>query len=202
MRVSILLYEGVDLLDSGGPYEVFLTANRLALRDGDPAPFDIETVTTDGQAVTAYGGLGLVPSASGTSLTDTDLLIVPGAIDPSIPCRDEKLLALIASVNERATSTIASVCTGAFLLARVGLLDDKDWTTHWEDIDDLTEQIGSSGAIRGKRWVDAGAVVTSGAISSGIAMALHLVERFADLTLATRTANQIEYEWTETPSQT
>ncbi|MGA9277251.1 DJ-1/PfpI family protein [Ilumatobacter sp.] len=197
MHISILLFDDVDLLDSGGPYEVLLTANRLAARGGGDAPFDIDTVTLDGEPVTAYGGLGLIPTASGDVLERTDLLIVPGAVDLAGPRANTEMLEAIAVVARRGETTVASVCTGAFLLDDVGLLADRPWTTHWEDIDLLTEQAGPDGARRGVRWVDAGSVVTGGALSSGIAMALHLVERFAGRALAERTANQIDYVWTE-----
>lgn len=153
MHVSLLLFDDVDLLDAGGPYEVFLTATRLALRDGSEAPFDIDTVTVHGHPITAYGGLGLVPSASAEVLERTDLVIVPGAVDLDGPLSNTDLLA---------------------------------------------ERAGPDGAQRGVRWVDAGSVVTGGALSSGIAMALHLVERFAGRDLAERTARQIDYVWTHT----
>lgn len=197
MHISILLFDSVDLLDSGGPYEVFLTANRLVERDGGDAPFDVDTVTVDGEPVTAYGGLGLVPTASGDVLERTDLLIVPGAVDLTGPLANQDLLTAIATVTERDETTVASVCTGAFLLDDVGLLADRAWTTHWEDIDVLAERSGSDGARRRVRWVDTGGVVTGGALSSGIAMALHLVERFAGRSLAERTAEQVDYVWTE-----
>ena len=197
MHISILLFDDVDLLDSGGPYEVFLTANRLAARGGDEPPFEIDTVTLDGQPVTAYGGLGLIPSASADMLAQTDLLVVPGAVDLSGPRADAALVAAIAAVAERADTLTTSVCTGTFLLHDAGLLADTPWTTHWEDIDPLVEEAGPDGARRGVRWVDAGSIVTGGALSSGIAMALHLVERCAGRDLAERTANQIDYVWTE-----
>lgn len=197
MHVSILLFDDVDLLDSGGPYEVFLTANRLAVRDGDEAPFELDTVTLDGEPVTAYGGLGLIPSAPASVLERTDLVIVPGAVDLAGPLGNQALLDAITAIGERTGPTLASVCTGSFILAEVGVLADREWTTHWEDIDLLSERIGADGARRDVRWVDAGSVVTGGALSSGIAMALHLVDRFASRELAERTANQIDYEWTE-----
>lgn len=197
VHITILLFDDVDLLDAGGPYEVFLTANRLVERDGGDAPFEVDTVTVDGEPVTSYGGLGLIPTASGDVLERTDLLIVPGAVDLTGPLTDRDLLAAIASVAARDETTVASVCTGAFLLDDVGLLVDRAWTTHWEDIDLLVERSGSDGARRRLRWVDSGRVVTGGALSSGIAMALHLVERFAGRALAERTAEQIDYVWTE-----
>jgi transcriptional regulator GlxA family with amidase domain len=202
MHISILLFDGVDLLDSGGPYEVFLTANRLAERAGNTAPFTIDTVTPDRNAVTAYGGLGLVPSAAADVLATTDLLVVPGTVDLSGPLADTALIDAISEVARRADVTLSSVCTGAFLLERAGALGAKTWTTHWEDIDLLAEHAGLDGARRGVRWVDAGTVVTGGALSSGLAMALHLVERFASRQLAEATANQIDYVWTETSTGT
>jgi len=198
MHVSILLFDDVDLLDAGGPYEVFLTATRLAQRDGSEAPFDIDTVTVHGHPVTAYGGLGLVPSASPEVLERTDLVIVPGAVDLDGPLSNTDLLAAITSTAARTDTTTVSVCTGTFLLHEAGVLSDHSWTTHWEDIDLLAERAGPDGAQRGVRWVDAGSVVTGGALSSGIAMALHLVERFAGRDLAERTARQIDYVWTHT----
>lgn len=197
MHIAILLFDDVDLLDSGGPYEVLLTANRLAERAGDAAPFEIDTVTLDGAPVTAYGGLGLVPSASAEVLDRTDLVIVPGAVDLSDVRANADLAGAIERVGARDEVTMTSVCTGSFLLGDAGLLDGVAWTTHWEDVDDLTAVVGPEGAVRGVRWVDSGRVVTGGALSSGIAMALHLVARFAGRELAERTARQIDYVWTE-----
>ncbi len=102
MHISILLFDGVDLLDSGGPYEVFLTANRLAERAGDDAPFTIDTVTLDGRSARAYGGLGLVPSAAAEVLATTDLLIVPGTVDLSGPLADTELIDAISEVARAA----------------------------------------------------------------------------------------------------
>ena len=200
VHVSILLFDDVDLLDAGGPLEVLVTANRLAERRGAEAPFEVDTVTMDGRAVTALGGLGLHPSAAADVLERTDLLVVPGAVDLDGPLGDRAMLEAIAAVGRRDGTTVASICTGAFLLAEVGLLDGRPWTTHWEDVDLLADRLGTDGATRGVRWVDAGPVVTGGALSSGIATALHLVERFVDRDLAERVANQLDHDWTETSS--
>ena len=197
MHIAILLFDDVDLLDAGGPYEVLLTANRLAARAGDEPPFDIDTITIDGGSVVAYGGLGLTPSAAGEVLDRTDLLLVPGAVDLSDVRANADLSAAIDRVAERDETTLASVCTGSILLGDAGLRDGLPWTTHWEDVDDLATVVGTDGATRGVRWVDAGRVITGGALSSGIAMALHLVARFASHDLAERTARQIDYVWTE-----
>jgi transcriptional regulator GlxA family with amidase domain len=194
VRIGLLLFEGVDLLDVGGPYEVFLTASRLVARDGGEPPFEVVTLTADGGPVTAYGGLGLRPQAAVADSGPLDVVVVPGTIDVDAAVGDERLLAAIDGLAG-ATDLTASVCTGAFLLAAAGVLDGRPWTTHWEDVDLLAERIGERGAVRDVRWVDAGEVVTAGGLSSGIAMALHLVDRFAGRELAERTARQLDYDW-------
>ena len=94
----------------------------------------------------------------------------------------------------RARRTVA-VCTGAFLLARAGLLDGRRVTTHWEDLDDLRRLFPALVVESGEHWIDTGAIVTSAGISAGLDMSLHLVSRLASLELAERTARQMDYVW-------
>lgn len=190
MRAGIVLFEEVDLLDVGGPYEVLLTASRLVERDGDAPPFTVVTVGPG--PVRAYGGVGLVPQVAPGDAGPLDVLVVPGAVAIDRVRADEALLAWLRPLAE-ATPLVASVCTGAFLLADLGILPST-WTTHWEDVDALGAITGTSGDPT-VRWVDTGAVVTSGGLSSGIAMALHLVARVAGESLAVRTARQLDYVW-------
>lgn len=196
MHITIVLFDGVDLLDVGGPYEVFLTASRLASRRGTKPPFTVSTVTTDGLPVASFGGMKLSPHTSVAEIEQRpSVLLVPGTIDLDGPLNDA---ALLTSITELATDAdiVASVCTGAFLLAEVGLLQDRPWTTHWEDIDVLADRSDSLAGQRRVRWVDEGNVVTSAGLSSGIAMSLHLVDRLASRDLAVQTAHQLEYDWT------
>jgi transcriptional regulator GlxA family with amidase domain len=193
-RIAILLYDGVDLLDSGGPYEVFLTAARLAVRDGANPPFEVFTITPGGDPVAAYGGLLLTPHGDGAGIGEIDVLIVPGTTDIARALDDEALLASIDGLRRHA-AIVASVCTGAFLLAKLGLLANRAWTTHWEDIDLLAQTLDPAGARRDVRWVTEGAVTTAAGLSSGIAMSLHLVDRLAGRELAERTARQLDYDW-------
>lgn len=195
MQIGLLIFDAVDLLDVGGPYEVFLTANRLAERAGDPAPFRVAVTSIDGGAQTAYGGVGLFPTATDpmAELDAPDLLVVPGLIDVDAAVADSRLIAAIKAAAGRA-GTVAAVCTGAFLLAAAGLLAGVPATTHHADVAKLATVIGPD-AAQHRRWVDAGRVVTSGGLSSGIAMALHLVRRFVSLDLAQRTARHLEYAW-------
>ncbi len=193
MRIGIVVFVQVDLLDVGGPYEVFLTASRLVERDGGEPPFEVLTLGLTGEPVSAYGGLRLTPHATLADSGPLDVLVVPGAIRIDDVLADAALAGAIGKAAATA-ETVASVCTGAFVLQSLGLLEDRPWTTHWEDVPDLMARAGGGGEAW-VRWVDAGEVVTSGGLSSGIAMALHLVERFAGRDLAVRTARQIEYDW-------
>ena len=190
MLVVIAMYQGVDLLDVGGPYEVFLTANRLAEREGQTPPFEV--ITAGPVGIRAYGGLGLEPHARLEDVGRADVLVVPGAIDLTEAHQDAWLIQALAAATGQA-SIVASVCTGAFLLADMGVLPAA-WTTHWEDVNALQE-VASGGGDDTVRWVDTGPVVTSGGLSSGIAMALHLVDRLCGRKLAVRTAAQIDYIW-------
>jgi transcriptional regulator GlxA family with amidase domain len=197
MRIGIVVFEQVDLLDVGGPYEVFLTASRLVERDGGEAPFEVLTLGVSGEAVAAYGGLRLTPHATLAESGPLDVLVVPGAIAIDEVVGDVGLMSAVREAAEDA-DVLASVCTGAFVLGALGALEDRPWTTHWEDVEDLAGRLGPDAGARGEawvRWVDAGEVVTSGGLSSGIAMALHLVDRFAGRDLAVRTSRQIEYAW-------
>ena len=119
---------------------------------------------------------------------------MPGTTDIDGALADDALLTSIARLREH-SAIVASVCTGAFLLARLGLLTDRAWTTHWEDVDTLAQTLGPGGARREVRWVDEGAEVTAAGLSSGIAMSLHLVDRLAGRDLAERTARQLDYTW-------
>lgn len=191
-RVALLLFDGVDLLDAGGPYEVLLTANRLVGRDGAPPPFDVLTCAVDPDPVAAYGGLGLVPGTVLDDVGPVGVLVVPGTVDVAAATADTRLVGAVRGAAARA-GIVTSVCTGALLLAAAGLLDGVPATTHHEDLDALAAATG--GPVHAVPWVDAGPVVTAGGLSSGLAMALHLVDRLQSRDLAVRTAHQLAYAW-------
>ena len=192
-KVGILVYDDVDLLEVGGPYEVFLTAAKLAAREGAAAPFQVVTVGPSPKAVTTYGGLRLVPDITFAEAESLDVLVVPGAVAMAGVVADRSLVEAVGRIA-KASSLVASVCGGAFILADLGLLEDRPWTAHWEDVAALAARVDGRGQPWA-RWVDAGDVVTSGGQASGIAMSLHLVHRLAGRDLAMRTARQIDYQW-------
>jgi transcriptional regulator GlxA family with amidase domain len=192
LQTQLLLFEGCDLLDVGGPYEVLLTANRVAAEVGESTPFEVVTVSVTGDEVVAYGGMGLRPHRAATP--DGDAFIVPGAIDLDPVLGDDDVMDAIRRCGGSA-GLLASVCTGSILLAAAGLLEGTAATTHHQDVGLLGDRIGRDHVRTEVRWVDAGRVVTAGGLSSGIAMTLHLVARQTSTSFATTVAERIEYDW-------
>ena len=194
-RVGIYLYDDVEVLDFAGPFEVFSTATRVKsrLQPEAPIPFEVITIHEHTRPIKARGGLVVIPDYKITNHPPIDVLIIPGGVVTAELDRD----ALIDWIRRTASnSTItASVCTGAFLLGKAGLLQGKVATTHWEDIPDLRTMFPDTLVQTQMRWVDTGHIVTSAGISAGIDMSLHLVARLESEDLAVRTARQMEYDW-------
>ncbi|MTV39997.1 DJ-1/PfpI family protein [Duganella radicis] len=193
--VGIYIFEQVEVLDFAGPYEVFTCASRVAgqLAPGAAPPFRVRTIAASRAPLRARAGLVLQPEATLDEAGAPDVLIVAGGVVEAELARPE-VIAWIAAMA-RQCELVASVCTGALLLAEAGLLDGQPATTHWEDQAELAARWPQVRVLDGRRWVDNGRVLTSGGISAGIDMCLHLVERLAGRALAERTAHQMEYDW-------
>lgn len=193
-HATLVAFDDMDLLDTGGPYEVLLTASRLLTRDGRDGSLVTELAGERVGPVRTYGGLSLNATRALAEVKATDVLIVPGAVNIDALISNTELLNEVTRLTGIASITM-SVCTGSFVLGAAGLLDGRLWTTHHEDVKGLAELISSTGAQHDCRWVDSGSIITGGGLSSGIAAALHLVERLHGRELAVRTAQQIEYAW-------
>jgi transcriptional regulator GlxA family with amidase domain len=197
ITIGLHVFDGVEVLDFAGPFEVFTTASRMHAREhaGAPALLRVCTIARTREAVTARAGLAIQADATMAGHPPLDVLIVPGGVVAAELDKPD-VIAWIAAQAARVPLT-ASVCTGAFLLARAGVLDGLRATTHWEDLADLRALFPRVEVVDGVRWVDQGRVVTSAGISAGIDMSLHLVERLHDRALALRTARQMDFDWTE-----
>ena len=195
LDVAILLFPEVEELDFTGPFEVFSVATRVT-RDRPHPTFRVRTVAATSAVVRAHHGLQVIPQSSFADSPPADVLIVPGGVVDQ-PLSDPATLDWIAATAKRAALT-ASVCTGAFVLAKLGLLDGRTVTTHWEDIPDLRATYPALNVVEDVPYVDEGRIVTSAGISAGIAMSLHLVGRILGAAAATATARQMQYDWTDT----
>lgn len=194
-NVGIFLFPEIEVLDFAGPYEVFTTATRVAAREGILLPpiFNVYAIAENIEPVTARAGLKFIPDFQLNMHPGLDVLIIPGGV---VAAEMEKpYVHDWISRTANSTAITSSVCTGAFLLAKAGVLTTHNVTTHWEDQNDLKNMFPSLNVISDVRWVDEGSVVTSAGISAGIDMSLHLIERLTSLSLAERTATQMEFEW-------
>jgi transcriptional regulator GlxA family with amidase domain len=196
--VGILVFDLIEVLDFAGPYEVFTTAARVhsRLHPDNPKLFDVFTVGETLAPAQVRAGLRVLPDHEFNAHPIIDVLIVPGGVI-SVAVNNSGVIGWIKSTAAQC-SLAASVCTGAFLLAKAGLLDGKQVTTHWEDQDDLRKQFPTLTVEPDVRWIDTGHIITSAGISAGMDMCLHIVERLAGRALAEATARQMEYVWTET----
>jgi transcriptional regulator GlxA family with amidase domain len=193
--VGILVFDGVAALDVAGPFEV-LSRARLepgieSRRAPDKALFDVFTVARSALPVTATGGLVLVPRHSFADAPQIDLLLVPGGFGIRPLLQDAETIDWIRRTAATARLT-ASVCTGALLLARAGLLEGRRATTHWGSFGLLSSLARGVTLDREARFVDDG-VLTSAGVASGMDLALHVVEKLFGRDVADETARYIEY---------
>lgn len=196
-RIGIFLYDEVEVLDFAGPFEVFTTAARVHGRShpGEEPLFEAFTVGESRRVIRARGGLTVQPGFAFGEHPAFDAVLIPGGVVTEEMAKPS----VIAWIAAQAASAriMASVCTGAFLLGKVGLLRGRRVATHWEDVEELRAFLEDSRVEEAIRWVDEGPIVTSAGISAGLDMSLHLVERLAGRDLALRTARQMDYEWAE-----
>ena len=190
MNIGIYIYENAEVLDFSGPFEVFATANRLS---GTPGLLNVFLVAESSHTVSARGGYEVRPGFSFADHPPIDVLVVVGGVHTE-ELKKQHVLKWVAATSSNA-SLVASVCTGAFLLAEAGVLSNCSVTTHWEDIADLRKSCPTLTVIENQRWVEAGNIVTSGGISAGIDMSLHLVSRLCGMALAEKTARQMDFDW-------
>ena len=195
MNVGILLFDDVEVLDFAGPFEVFsrtrLEPGAESRRSDQSAPFTVFTVAATAAPVTATGGLVVTPGYNFANAPRIDLLVVPGGFGTRGLLGNTRTLDWIRSVSNRAKLT-TSVCTGALLLAKIGLLANKEATTHW-GAHDLLASIDPSIRIDRNARVAGTGPITSAGISAGIDMSLSVVERLFGREVADETAAYMEF---------
>ncbi len=185
-NVAIFLYEGVEILDFSGPGEVFAAAGS------DKGRFKVYTVAATKDPILSQGFVRIQPEFSIADCPTPDIIVLPGGnTGPSV-----NNPAVIAWVQKHAPDLEAalSVCTGAFILEKAGLLEGKKATTWHGAIDRLRKVATKTEVLENVRWVDNGNIVTTAGVSAGIDGALHLVERILGKEAAVATARYMEYD--------
>jgi putative intracellular protease/amidase/YHS domain-containing protein len=185
-NVAIFVHEAVELLDFAGPAEVFAAADHARA-------FNVYTVAASQDDVVSQRFLTIKPQYTLEDCPQPDIIVLPGG-NTHIPLDDPRVIEWIKKSAPDA-EVVMSVCTGAFLLAKAGLLDGKEATTHWSAIDALRTAAPKTKVHENKRFVDNGKMVTCAGVSAGIDGALHVVKRVRGDEVARETARYMEYVW-------
>ena len=188
LRVGIFLYDDADELDVVGPYEVLAT--WAALSDLRP---EVVTFSADGAGVRLAKGLRIVPDRSADDVTPLHVLVYPGGRGTRALAHDSAHLDWVRTMRSE-VPLVASVCTGALVLAAAGLLAGRPATTHWGALDELEVLDPSVTLDTEARFVDDGDVITASGVSAGIDMALPLVARLENDQVARQVRRAIQYD--------
>ena len=182
ITVAVLLFDGAEVIDYAGPWEVF-----------GEAGFKVFGVAETREPIHATFGQKLIPDYTFADSPPVDILLVPGGgVGPAL--ENPELIKWIQKNAQSATHVI-SVCTGAFILARAGLLDGLSATTITGALDRLEKFATKTKVVHDQRYVDNGKIVTTAGLSAGIDGAFHLVAKISGQGVAERTALHMEYHW-------
>jgi transcriptional regulator GlxA family with amidase domain len=188
--VCIVIFDDVEVLDFCGPFEVFsVTGGRQGLR-----PFEVWTVAEREMPIKACGGLSVNPAFTFENCPRADILLAPGGIGTRREMNNPRMLEWIKSHAE-GTDLILSVCSGALVLAKAGLLNGLKATTHHAALDELRAISPDITVETEQRFIDNGQVIVSAGISAGIDMSLEVIARLLGREQAVETARYMEYEW-------
>jgi transcriptional regulator GlxA family with amidase domain len=190
LAIEILAYPAVQLLDVAGPLQVFASANELVARHGAPPLYAPRLVSAGAPVVIASAGLGLVAAPLTRARAALDTLLVAGGPGVHEAAADAALLRWVRARAARARR-VASVCTGAFLLAAAGLLDGRRAATHWMHCGELARRFPAIRVEPDPIFVRDGAIWTSAGVTAAIDLALALVEEDAGRSLALAVARHL-----------
>lgn len=186
INVAFVLTEGATMIDFAGPWEVFQDVD-LGSEDGS-MPFRLYTVSDELKLMHASGGLKIMPDYTFKDAPAPRVIVVPAQGG-----RSEEMMDWLRR-NSKTSDVTMSVCAGAFILARAGLLDGIKATTHHEFLDDFARRFPNVSVERGVRFVENDRVSTAAGLSSGIDLALRVVERYFGPEVARKTAEMMEYQ--------
>lgn len=188
-HVAILIFDDVEVLDFCGPFEVFAVTRDYT--DGVTELFKVYTVAQKPGPVIARNGLSVNPTYTLDNHPKPDIFLVPGGRGTRTAMFNDTLLNWIKAQQAELT---LSVCTGALMLARAGVLEGLAATTYHTAFDLLAEHAPNTTLRPGDRFVDNGTVITSAGISAGIDMALYVVSKLHGAKQAEWTAAHMEYD--------
>jgi len=187
-NLAIFIFEGVQIIDYTGPFEVFGQAHT-----NDGHMFNVYTVAEKAAPVTTAMGMTVVPKYTFETMPKADVLVLPGGdVRPHI--ENPSVIKWVQETSAK-SEYVMSVCNGAFYLGKAGLLDGLTATTFYGLIDQLKALAPKARVVTDQRYTDNGKIVTTAGLSSGIDGALHLVEKIAGRGRAQEIALNMEYNW-------
>lgn len=191
--VAILVYEGAEVLDFSGPFEVFAVTSEL----NDHALFDVSIVAATLDPVRSVNGMLVTPNKTYADLPNPHILVLAGGSGSRKAMLDPDLLAWTREAAQTA-EVILSICSGARILGALGMLANREATTHHQVFEHLQEIEPTARLNRNARFIDTGRIVTTGGISAGIDGSFHVVARLLGHAIAEKSAAYMEYDWTPT----
>ncbi|HRG79856.1 MAG TPA: DJ-1/PfpI family protein [Cyclobacteriaceae bacterium] len=196
--VAIVLFDHAEVLDFAGPFEVFSVTGRRKIGE----PFQIFTVA-EKKTITARNNLVIQPTYLLEECPHIDILLMPGGggfhpdgtpFGTRLEMNNDVFLTWLKK-RSKGSELVLSVCSGALILAKAGLLDNLEATTHFMAVDLLKSIAPTTKVSPEKRWVDNGKVIVSAGVSAGIDMALHVVEKLQGQEVAKEAAQYMQYDY-------
>jgi transcriptional regulator GlxA family with amidase domain len=204
-KIAIFLFDDVEVLDFAGPFEVFSVTGRRGIGQS----FEVFTVA-EKQFVEARNHLQIVPTYTLENCPEVEMFLIPGGGgyhsdgSPYGSRKEMDNMVLLKWIKDRASRVefILSVCTGALILAKAGLLENLEATTHFMAIETLRAIAPNTKILPEKRFVDNGKIILSAGVSAGIDMSLYVIEKISGKDVATETARYMQYDYYDMGTQT
>ncbi|MDW7668100.1 MAG: DJ-1/PfpI family protein [Bacillota bacterium] len=187
-NVGILLFDDVEVLDFAGPFEVFSVTGQ---REGK-GYFNV-FIISEKELIKAVNGLKIVPDYRLDNHPKLDILVVPGGYGARVAIKNNKLLKWVNEVSKN-SEYVLSVCTGSLILAKAGLLNNLEATTH-HTCYDLLQELDTTLKLKKRRFIDNGKIITAAGVSAGIDASMYLIAKIHGEDVSKETAKYIEYPY-------
>lgn len=197
-KIAIVLFDQVEVLDFAGPFEVFSITGKRQTGEA----YDVFTVAENPQ-VSARNNLIVTPTYTFDNCPSPDIFLIPGGggyYPDGKPFGSRKEMdnpGMIGWIHKHFAQAelVLSVCTGALILAKAGLLENLEATTHFMAVDALQKMAPNTKISAEKRWVDNGKIILSAGVSAGIDMSYHVVEKLQGKEVAQEAARYMQYDY-------
>ncbi|MGI9533552.1 MAG: DJ-1/PfpI family protein [Thermodesulfobacteriota bacterium] len=186
--LGIFIFDNVEVLDFAGPFEVFAVTNEL----NNYSLVEVFLVAETTGTISAKNGFNVVPGKSIKETDHLDILLIPGGDGARKLLNNNNVISWIKKISINC-ELVLSVCTGALILAKAGLLEGLNVTTHHQATGELENIVTNTNIVQGERYIDNGKVVTSAGISAGIDMSFHIIDRLFGEQVSKKTMEYMEY---------